>query len=60
MEVVNVRWQGRRKSSNVDDRRGRGSPSKGMVGGGLGIIILIIFTLLGGNPDVLLNNDIIN
>ena len=55
-----MRWQGRRKSSNVDDRRGRGGPSKGMVGGGFGIVILIIFTLLGGNPDVLLNNDIIN
>jgi uncharacterized protein len=41
-------WQGRRQSSNVDDRRGMGG--KGMaVGGGIGgIIIAIIYLFLGG------------
>lgn len=50
-----MRWQGRRSSSNVEDRRGMGG--KGVVGGGLGIIILIIYTLLGGNPGDVINNN---
>jgi uncharacterized protein len=40
--------KGRRKSSNIEDRRGM---SAGKIGGGLGgleIIIAIIFTLLNG------------
>jgi len=48
--------KGRRKSSNVEDRRGM---SKGVIGGGIGgvgIIIVIIFTLLnGGGVGDLLN-----
>lgn len=51
-----MKWQGRRQSSNVDDRRGQGGgPGKGMIGGGLGLIIVIIVTLLGGNPGDILN-----
>lgn len=44
-------WKGRRQSSNVDDRRFSG---KGMaVGGGLvGIVILVLNFLMGGNPDL--------
>lgn len=50
-----MRWQGRRQSSNVEDRRGL-SP-KGMVGGGIGgIVILLIVLLLGGDPTSLLQN----
>ena len=46
-----MRWQGRRKSDNVEDRRGIGG--RGLaVGGGLGgLIIIVLFVLLGGNPD---------
>lgn len=48
--------KGRRKSSNVEDRRGM---SKGVIGGGIGgigIIIAIIFTLLsGGEPSDILD-----
>jgi hypothetical protein len=51
-----MRWQGRRGSSNVEDRRGLGGGGKGMIGGGLGIIIIIIYALLGGNPGDLINN----
>lgn len=51
-----MKWQGRRQSSNVEDRRGMGGPGKGMIGGGLGLIIVIIMTLLGGNPGELINN----
>ncbi|MDO7906306.1 neutral zinc metallopeptidase [Paenibacillus sp. JX-17] len=49
-----MKWQGRRGSSNVEDRRGRGA----VVGGGLGIggvIVFLIITLLGGNPGQILN-----
>ena len=47
-----MRWQGRRKSDNVEDRRGlsgRGMAVGGGIGG-LGIVIAIIYFLLGGNP----------
>lgn len=42
-----MRWQGRRQSTNVEDRRGsRGK--RVAVGGGLGTIVLIIISLLFG------------
>lgn len=45
-------WQGRRQSSNVDDRRGV-SPGGIAVGGGIiGIIVLVINMFLGGDVDV--------
>lgn len=50
-----MRWQGRRQSSNVEDRRGL-SP-KGMVGGGIGTIaIVLVVLLLGGDPTSILQN----
>lgn len=49
-----MKWQGRRRSSNVEDRRGMGG--KTALGGGIGIIILIIYTLFGGNPGDIINN----
>jgi len=48
-----MKWQGRRGSSNVEDRRGRGG--KGVVGGGIGIILLIIITLMGGDPGQIMD-----
>ena len=49
-----MRWEGRRESSNVEDRRGRSS--KGIVGGGIGTIIIILaIYFLGGDPTQLLN-----
>ena len=48
-------WKGRRESSNVEDRRGR--PTKVMVGGGIGTVIVVLaIYLLGGDPTQLLNN----
>jgi uncharacterized protein len=49
-----MKWRGRRGSANVEDRRGMGG--KGLaVGGGLGgLIIVLIVTLLGGNPGDLI------
>lgn len=57
-----MKWRGGRRSSNVEDRRGQ---SGGMGGrgvkmgggiGGMGIILLIIVFLTGGNPMSLLND----
>jgi uncharacterized protein len=46
-----MRWQGGRQSSNVDDRRGIGGPVA--VGGGIiGVIVLVLNFLLGGDGDV--------
>jgi hypothetical protein len=44
-----MKWQGRRGSANVEDRRG--TAPRTLVGGGIGTIILVIAVLLfGGNP----------
>jgi predicted metalloprotease len=49
-----MRWKDRRQSTNVEDRRGR--TAKGMVGGGIGSIILILaIYFLGGDPTQLMN-----
>jgi len=50
-----MRWKGRRKSTNVEDRRGK--TPRGMVGGGIGTIVIILaIYFLGGDPTELLNN----
>ncbi|PIC81307.1 metalloprotease [Sporosarcina sp. P18a] len=53
-----MKTDGRRKSSNVEDRRGRsgGGGAIALGGGGLGIIGIILFLILGGNPTDLLDN----
>lgn len=50
-----MRWQGRKGSGNVEDRRG--TPVGGMVGGGIGTILLVLFItfLGGGDPSQVLN-----
>lgn len=51
-----MKWQGRRSSSNVEDRRGRSGGGKAVIGGGIGgIILVLLVTLLGGGSagDVL-------
>jgi uncharacterized protein len=52
-----MKWRGRRQSSNVEDRRGMGMGGKTAIGGGIGsIIVILLFTLLGGNPGDLTSN----
>jgi predicted metalloprotease len=47
-----MRWQGRTESENVEDRRGMSTGGKVMAGGGLlGVIVLVVNLLLGGNGD---------
>jgi uncharacterized protein len=48
-----MRWEGRRESENVEDRRRSAGPV--MMGGGIGVIVLaIIVALLGGDPRAFL------
>lgn len=50
-----MRWRGRKGSSNVEDKRGLSQ--KGMVGGGIGTIaIVLVVLLLGGDPTSILQN----
>lgn len=56
-----MRWDNRKKSSNVEDRRGSSVVKKSFFGGGLGLIIILVYSFLGGNPEDILNNpNIIN
>ena len=49
-----MRWQGRRASSNVEDRRGGARTSR--VGGGLGVLALaLVAVYFGADPSILLN-----
>jgi uncharacterized protein len=45
-----MRWEGQRRSENIEDRRGRGV---GMAaGGGIGVLIIgLLIALLGGDPS---------
>lgn len=52
-----MRWEGRRQSRNVEDRRGEGRRGGGgiVLGGGLGTLLLVVVVmLLGGDPKALL------
>lgn len=52
-----MRWEGRRESENVEDRRGQSSRGgKVALGGGVGTLVLVVVVmLLGGNPKQLLD-----
>jgi predicted metalloprotease len=48
-----MRWEGRRESGNIEDRRGMGMGGVGLpLGGGLGglVLLLLISWLTGTNP----------
>ncbi|HET7693967.1 MAG TPA: neutral zinc metallopeptidase [Gemmatimonadota bacterium] len=46
-----VRWKGRTRSTNVEDRRGRGV---GLAGGGIGLLLILLIGLcLGVDPQTL-------
>jgi uncharacterized protein len=48
-----MRWQGRRGSGNVEDRRGRGGL---IAGGGIGTVVLaLVIMLMGGDPGAVLD-----
>jgi predicted metalloprotease len=43
-----MKWQGRRQSDNVEDRRGMSSGGKTIIGGGIIGIIILLLNLFGG------------
>lgn len=49
-----MKWQGRRQSSNVSDRRGSGGVKRGASMGGAGLIIMLLLSLLFGGPEAVL------
>ncbi|MEP6514293.1 MAG: neutral zinc metallopeptidase [Parafilimonas sp.] len=52
-----MRWQGRRQSTNIEDRRGI-TGGHIAAGGGIGTLVIgLIIYLLGGNPSEVLNNN---
>ncbi|WP_110926629.1 KPN_02809 family neutral zinc metallopeptidase [Bacillus massiliglaciei] len=51
-----MKWKGRQGSTNVEDRRGSSVGGKTMFGGGIGLVVILIVTLLGGNPSELLSS----
>lgn len=58
-----MKWRNRRQSSNIEDRRGGSAPMGGMggksiMGGGIGLILLLVFVLLGGDLGSMLSPQI--
>jgi hypothetical protein len=50
-----MRWEGRRQSDNIEDRRGMRISRGGLVGGGIGTIaIALLVMFLGGDPTPVL------
>ncbi len=43
-----MKWQGRRQSGNVEDRRGMGTGTKAIAGGGILGIIILLLSIFGG------------
>ena len=49
-----MKWQGRRQSDNMEDRRGMSNGGKSLVGGGIiGIIILLVNIFGGENAQMI-------
>jgi len=49
-----MRWKGRERSSNIEDRRSSGGGGK-MIGGGIGVLVIaVIVYFMGGDPTEVL------
>ncbi len=53
-----MRWEGRRQSEHVEDRRGMSPAGRTMVGGGLGLILVLAFALFTGADPLRLIQDL--
>ncbi len=43
-----MKWEGQRESENVEDRRGQGGGTRIAAGGGLGLVVIVVLSLLFG------------
>src|SRR5512138_400242 len=51
-----MRWEGGRRSDNVEDRRGMGVSPTALAGGGIGTVLLVVIALfMGVDPSAILN-----
>ncbi|HEU5181455.1 MAG TPA: neutral zinc metallopeptidase [Candidatus Polarisedimenticolia bacterium] len=48
-----MRWMGRRESGNIEDRRGMTAGRLGIGGGIGGLVVLLLYLFLGGDPEQL-------
>ena len=49
-----MRWSGRRQSDNIEDRRGS-RVGRGVVGGGIGTVVLVLLAMyFGVDPSVVM------
>ncbi len=55
-----MKWQGRKESENIEDRRGISGRQIAIGGGGLSIILLIVGLLMGGDPQQLIGDFLSN
>jgi len=55
---IRMRWEGRRQSENVEDRRGMSPAGRTLVGGGLGLILVLAFALFTGADPLRLIQDL--
>ena len=53
-----MRWEGLRRSANVEDRRGRGGRGLAIGGGGIGVVVLALVAMFFGvDPSVILQDE---
>src|SRR5688572_23614098 len=55
LKSLHMRWIGERESSNVEDSRGIGGKGIAVGGGLVGIIGVVVYLLMGGNPSQVIN-----
>ena len=53
-----MRWDGRRQSTNVEDRRGMSPAGRGIVGGGFGLLLVLAFALFTGADPIRLMSEL--
>jgi hypothetical protein len=51
-----MKWQGRRKSGNLEDRRGMSSGGKTIVGGGIIGVVILLLNVFGGENGQMVGN----
>ena len=49
-----MRWRDKRRSSNIEDRRGQRVSPGVKIGGGMGLLLMLVVLLLGGDPSQIL------